>query len=127
MKQTLYIVEDNLLVQEALVMLIEDEPDLVVCGVAETAIEALEVLSGVSPDLILTDFSLPGMNGIELIERLRVRMPGQRAAMLSGQTDPTCAERALAAGANGYILKGDPLAMLEGIRQILDGTVYVSR
>lgn len=108
-------------------MLIEDEPGLEVCGVAGTASEALETLSGVSPDLILTDFSLPGINGIELIERLRLTMPEQRAAMLSGQADPACAEQALAAGARGYILKGDPEAMLDGIRQILAGTIYVSR
>jgi DNA-binding NarL/FixJ family response regulator len=127
MNQTIYIVEDNLLVREALVMLIEDEPDLEVCGVAGTASEALDALLGMNPDLVLTDLSLPGMSGIELIERLRILKPHQRMLMLSGRAEPTYAEQALAAGAKGYILKGDPLAIMEGIRQILGGAVYVSR
>lgn len=127
MNQTIYIVEDNLLVREALVMLIEDEPDLEVCGVAGTASEALDALLGMNPDLVLTDLSLPGMSGIELIERLRILKPHQRMLMLSGRAESAYAEQALAAGAKGYILKGDPLAIMEGIRQILDGAVYVSR
>ena len=127
MNQTIYIVEDNLLVREALVMLIKDEPDLEVCGVAGTASEALDALLGMNPDLVLTDLSLPGMSGIELIERLQIQTPRQRTAMLSGRTEPTYAEQALAAGAKGYILKGNPLAIIEGIRQVLGGAVYVSR
>ena len=126
MKQTIYIIDDNAFVREALAMMVEDEPDLEVCGVAETSAKALDALLDMTPDLILVDFSLPGMNGIEFIERLRILKPQQRMLMLSGHTEPAYAEQALTAGARGYILKGEPSAIMEGIRHVLAGEVYVS-
>lgn len=126
MTRTIYIIEDNALVREALIILIEEEPDLAICGMAETAVEALEEILQAEPDVVLTDFSLPGMSGIELIERLSILKPEQRVAMLSAHTSPIYAEQALAAGALGYILKGNAVAVLSGIRRVLDGEVYVS-
>lgn len=126
MTRTLYLVDDHPLLREALLLLIEDQQDLSVCGVAETAMEALGAIPEVNPDLVLTDFSLSGMNGIELIKRLLILNPQQRAAILSGHTEPVYVEQALSAGAKGYILKGEPLGMMEGIRHVLDGGVYVS-
>ncbi|HMB94368.1 MAG TPA: response regulator transcription factor [Rhodothermales bacterium] len=126
MKQTIYIIDDNVFVREALAMVVEDEPDLEVCGVAETASEALDALLDMTPDLVLVDFSLPGMNGIELIERLRILKPHQRMLMLSGHAESAYAEQALTAGAKGYLLKGKPGGIMEGIRHVLAGGVYVS-
>lgn len=119
MKRTVYIVEDNSFVREALVMLIEEEPDLEVCGVASAAAEALAAIPLAAPDLILTDLSLPGMSGMELVEHLLIQNPRQRVAVLSGHPEPHYAEQARVAGAGAYILKGDPEAMMEGIRHVL--------
>lgn len=124
-QQTIFIVEDNRHVQESLVMLIEDEPDLRVCGIAETATKALDAIPNLSPDLVLTDLSLPGMSGIDFIKHLRILKPGQRVVVLSGCTDSICRERAIAAGAAAYILKGDVQAMMEVIRQVLDDEMYL--
>lgn len=126
MTHTIYIIDDNVFVRQALIMLIEEEPDLVICGAAETAVEALDVILSLKPDLVLTDFSLPGLTGLELIERLGVLNPEQPVAMVSGQAEPVCADRAIAAGARGYILKDDATAIVAGIRRVLDGEVYVS-
>lgn len=126
MKQRLYIVDDHSIMLEAMVMLIENEPDLEVCGVAGTASEALEALLELDPDLLLADYSMPDMDGIELIKRLQVLKPGLRSAVLSAHTDPVYAQEATEAGANGYILKGTPLEMLEGIRTVLNGETYIS-
>lgn len=127
MKRSLYMVDDHPLVREALVLLIEGEPDLELCGMAETATEALAAIPEVNPDLVLVDLSLPGMNGIELIQRLLALNPLQRTVILSGHTEPAHVEKSLAAGARGYILKGEPLTIMKGIRHALGGEVYVSR
>ncbi len=119
MKRTVFIVEDNLFVREALVMLIEEEPDLEVCGVASAAAEALAAVPLAAPDLVLTDLSLPGMSGVELLKRLLLRNPRQRVAVLSGHPEPHYAEQARTAGALAYILKGDVEAMMESIRAVL--------
>ena len=127
MKKTIYIVDDNPDMCEVLVMLIKEEEDLEVCGIAATATEALEALSGLDPDLVITDLGLPGMSGMEFIERLCVLKPTLRAAVMSAHGDSTYAEQSLDAGAKGYILKGDPIVMIEAIRRILGGEIYVSR
>jgi len=127
MKKTIYIVEDNPYMREVLVMLIEEEEDLEVCGIAETATEALRTLCDLDPDLVIADLSMPGMTGIEFIERLCVLKPRLRVTILSAHTETVYAEQALVAGAKGYILKGDPMAIMEGIRLVLDGETYVSR
>ena len=121
MKHTIYIVEDNEHIRAALSMLIDEEPDLEVCGVAETAADALEMIGTVHPDLVLTDLSLPGMSGIELIERLQAEIPEQRVVVVSAHVDPAYAEQALAAGAVGYYPKSDPSAIIAGIRGVLTG------
>lgn len=126
MKHTIYIVEDNRHVREALSMLIDEQPDLEVCGVAGTAADALEMIRDVHPDVVLTDLSLPGMSGIELIERLQTEDPEQRVVVVSAHVEPAHAEQALVAGAVGYCLKSDPSGIIEGIGQVLGGRVYVS-
>lgn len=119
MKRTIYIVEDNPLVREALIMLIQEEEDMFVCGTAETAQEALAAIPATNPDLVLADFSLPGISGAELVGRLRALNPQQRAVILSGHPESNYAEAALAAGATGYLHKGDPSSILVGVRKAL--------
>lgn len=127
MKKKIYIVDDNPEMREVLAMFIEEEEDLEVCGSAATASEALRSLRDLDPDLVIADLSLPGIDGIEFIERLCVEKPRIRAAILSAHTETVYAERALGAGAKGYIVKGDPIDIMVGIRRVLDGETYVSR
>lgn len=119
MRHSIYIVDDNWAVREALVLLIESEEDLRVCGTAGTAAEALNGIPEAEPDLVITDLSLPEISGIELVARLRTLRPGQRTVILSGHPEAEYASRAREAGANGCIMKGDPEMMLEGIREAL--------
>lgn len=127
MKRTVYIIDDNPFVREALVMLIEDEPDLEVCGFAGTAFESMDNILAIQPDVVLTDLSMPGMGGIELITHLVNLIPQLRTLILSGYSEADYVEHALRMGARGYILKEDTTAILEGIRSVLRGEVYVSR
>jgi DNA-binding NarL/FixJ family response regulator len=117
--RTIFLVEDNLLVRDALVMMIDGEEDMRVCGAAETAMEALARIPAHRPDLVLTDLSLPGMSGMEFISRLRDLIPRPRVAVLSGHSDPYIARQAIGAGADHFVLKGDPDVMLGGIRMAL--------
>ena len=127
MKHTIYIVDDNPIVLEALVMMIADEEDIEVCGTAQSALEALDVIPKLNPDVVVADLSLPGMNGVELIERLRLLQPQLQAIILSAYMDSIHIAKALAAGAKAYIVKGDPIDLLHGIRNILDSQVGRSR
>ena len=76
---------------------------------------------------MLIDLSLPGMDGIELMRELRSRYPDLRCAILSGHRSKVYAHRALAAGARGYVLKGDPIEIEAALNAILSGERYVSR
>ena len=126
MAHTIYVIDDNIFVREALIMLIEEQADLVVCGAADTAVEALDVILRLQPDLVLTDYSLPQMSGVELVERIRIRNLNQRVAFFTAHMEPAYADTALAAGAVGYILKEDWQSVVPGIRHVLNGHVYVS-
>lgn len=126
MSTRIYIVEDHKIMRGALVQFIEDMPELEVAGAVETAEEALAQLDGEDVDLVLVDTRLPGMNGIELVGELKRRWPELRCLMLSGHSENTYYERALEAGAQGYVLKGDPDEIPAAIERVLGGGVYFS-
>ncbi len=126
MTHSIYIVEDHAVMREMLGDMIEYEPGLRLCGTAASAEDALEEVVAVGPDLVLVDLSLPGMSGTELIEALLARRPQLTLLVLSGHSETVYAEQALAAGATGYVLKGDPAAIREGIGRELRGEGYVS-
>lgn len=132
MSQTsqIYLVEDHSLMRQALQSSVEMLPGLVVCGAAASAEEALVALAapgGVAADVVLIDMSLPGMSGIELVQKLLARRPALRCLILSGHREPAYVEQALAAGAWGYVLKGYPQDITEAIAEVLDGNQYLSR
>ena len=127
MKKTIYIVDDSADLLEVLEAFIEHEEDLEVCGVSETAAAALEAVPLLNPDLVLTDLSLPGLDGIEFIKRLLVMRPEQWVAILSGHPQTFYAKQAFAAGARGYLLKAEPKNIIQGIRHVLSGHIYNSR
>jgi DNA-binding NarL/FixJ family response regulator len=121
------IVEDHPIVREGLALTVGKTPDLVVCGQAETALEALKVITGSRPDLVLADLTLPDKGGLELIKDLQAQHPNLPVLVLSMHDEWLFAERALRAGARGYIMKqASPQQLLEAIRQVARGELYVS-
>lgn len=107
--------------------LIQNEPDLEVCAQAGTTAAALDLVARHRPDLVLTDLTLPGSGGMELIKDLAALHPGLPVLVVSMHDELLHAERALRAGARGYLMKeagGERL--LTAIRQVLSGQVYVS-
>ena len=126
-KTRIMIVEDHASLQRVLQAALNMQKDFTCCGCAASGEEALRLVEELAPALVLADLSLPGMNGIELIERLKRERPDLLCAIYSGHDEPDYAMQALRAGANGYIVKGDPFDMIRGVRQIIAGEVYVSK
>lgn len=122
----IYLVDDHAILRMALREKLEREADLTVCGEAISAEEALGEVTAVEPDLVLIDVSLPGMSGIELARRLRKQHPELPLAMLSGHRERSHVEQALAAGAQGYIVKGRSQELPGAVRQLAQGERYVS-
>lgn len=121
------LVDDHPLMRSGLRQLLDSEPDLTVCAEANDAAEALRYLARETVDLVLTDLTLPGRGGLELIKDLRVLHPGLPILVLSMHDEALYAERVIRAGARGYLMKetgGERL--LEAVRRVLDGGVYLS-
>ena len=123
---SIFLVEDHAGFANALNNMLSQNQDLKIVAVAETAEEALEQLGSLKVDLVLIDFSLPDMTGLNLLERLHHEHPDLRCAILSGHLLPQHARRALDVGGRGYLIKDNPLEILEGIQSILRGDFYVS-
>ncbi|MBV8900796.1 MAG: response regulator transcription factor [Verrucomicrobia bacterium] len=121
------IVDDHPMIREGLRTLISREPDLSVCGEAETAAEALKATAELNPDLVLVDIGLPGRNGLELIKDLRAFHPALPILVLSMHDELLWAERVLRAGARGYVMKRETgPVMVQAIRQVLANQLCVS-
>jgi DNA-binding NarL/FixJ family response regulator len=104
-RSAILIVDDHPIVRQGLTLLINREPDLAVCGDAEEAASALSRIEELKPDLIVVDISLNGPDGLDLLKRIRARDPNLPVLILSMLDESLYAERALRAGANGYIMK----------------------
>jgi DNA-binding NarL/FixJ family response regulator len=127
LKQRLFIVDDHPIFREGLGKIVSQEPDLVVCGEADTADEAFGKIGSLKPDLVLTDIGLPGKSGLELIQDLHAAMPELPVLVISMHDESVYAERVLRAGGRGYVMKQTgPATMLQSIRQVLAGKVAVS-
>ena len=109
----LFIVEDHLIMRQSYVMLFNWSADIEVCGAVETAEEALREIPAARPELVLIDVSLPGMNGLQLVEVLRRQQPDLRLLVVTGHDEEHYAEAAIRAGADGFIRKGDTAALLQ--------------
>ena len=126
-KTNIYLVDDHPLVREWLTNLIHQQPDMAVCGEAETAPEALQGIGRLKPHVAIVDISLKDGSGIELIKSLKSAHPGVAVIVLSMHDENLYAERALRAGARGYIMKRETAKrVISGIRQVLDGNICVS-
>ena len=126
-KRTVLIVDDHPIVRQGLAMLINQEQDLVVCGQAEDAHEALRVVRESEPDMVIVDISLKETSGVELIKDLQVQYPDLPILTLSMHDEAVYGERALRAGARGYIMKQEATEkVVTAIRRVLEGEIYVS-
>ncbi len=126
-KRRVLVVDDHPIVREGMALLINREPDLAVCADAEESNAALEAIDSLRPDLAIVDISLPGRDGLELLKMIRAKDPQMPVLILSMHGETTYAERALRAGANGYIMKQEATdKVLVAIRRILNREIYVS-
>lgn len=126
-KSRVLVVDDHPIVQLGLADLIAHEPDLEVCATAADVSEAIQQVETVRPNVAVIDISLKGGSGIELIELLRNRHPELKMLVSSMHDESLFAERALRAGAMGFINKQEaPEEVIAAIRQVLSGQVYLS-
>lgn len=122
------IVDDHPVVRLGIRQLLADEPDLAICGEAESAQQALRLAAAEAPDLAIVDLSLPDSHGLELIRALRDAAPSVAVLVLSMHDEALFAERALRVGARGYIMKREAInGLTVAVRHILSGRVYVSQ
>lgn len=126
-RKRILLVDDHPFMRAGLAGLIDRQPDMMVCCEAGSPAEAFQQLHRHKPDLVLTDLTMPGRSGLEFIKDLRAAEPALAILVISMHDEAVHAERALRAGARGYIMKeagGENL--LAAIRQVLRGEVYVS-
>jgi len=121
------LVDDHPVMREGIARWIEREPGLEVCGEASNAAEGLQAVERLEPDLVVTDISLNSRSGLELIKDIRVLKPSLPVLVLSMHDEEVYAERAMRAGAQGYIMKeAGGESLLQAVRQVLAGQVYFS-
>jgi DNA-binding NarL/FixJ family response regulator len=125
-RRRVFIVEDHEDMRTVLIDFLGLAVGVDVCGTASTAEEAIVSLRDLGADLAVVDVSLPGMSGIDLVQQLRGSHPGLACLMLSGHGEIRYVQRALDAGARGYVLKGDARELPHAIDDILAGGIYLS-
>lgn len=126
-KSRVFLVDDHPLVRDGLANLINAQRDLMVCGEAEDSTQAINRIRKAQPHVALIDISLTNESGLELVKQLRSQFPQLALIVLSMHDEALYAERALRAGARGYVMKREASKnVLASIRRILEGGVYVS-
>jgi DNA-binding NarL/FixJ family response regulator len=127
-KKRIFLVEDHPVVRQGVKLTISQESDLEVCGETGSALEALRAIPPLQPDLIVVDLFLTEGRGIDLIRDLHQLDPALRMLVFSMNDESIYVERALQAGARGYIVKDEgPQVLISGIRQVLIGALFLSR
>ena len=126
-KTKIIIVDDHPIIRKGLSDLINQEKDLLVCGQAEDAPEGLQAIKTLNPDMVIVDISLKETSGIELIKDVKTQYPNLPVLALSMHDESLYAERALRAGAKGYIMKAEATEkVITAIHKVLSGELYVS-
>jgi DNA-binding NarL/FixJ family response regulator len=127
-KRRIFLIDDHPVLREGLRRLLDSEGDLEVCGEADTARKAFEGIKAVQPDMAIVDLSLPGPSGLDLVKELKTRFPELRLLVLSMHDEFLYAERALRAGAKGYVTKQAPTEhLLHAVRRVLENEIYLSQ
>jgi DNA-binding NarL/FixJ family response regulator len=126
-KRRIFLVDDHPLVREWLTNLINQQADLEVCGEAENAADALRGIAATRPNLAVIDITLNAASGLELIKDISIQHPAVRPLVLSMHEEELYAERAMRAGARGYVRKRETSKnILAAIRRVLEGGIYIS-
>ena len=127
MKNKILLVDDHPLVREWLANLINEEADLEVCGQAANAREAIDLIGNFSPRIVVVDLSLDGSSGLELIKDIKAQHPKVNTIVLSMHDETLYAERAMRAGASGYVMKREATGkVLAALRAVLAGGLFFS-
>jgi len=127
-RRKVLIVDDHPIVREGLISLIEEEEDIVVCGSADSMHEAIKAIQALEPDVVTGDISLNDASGLDLIKDIKFKFPNLPVLALSGLPESFFAERAIRAGAKGYITKHEATKnVIIAIRKVLDGGLYLSQ
>lgn len=122
-----FLVDDHPIVRHGMAQLVAAEADLAVCGDAADAASALEAIAAADPGVIILDVSLGATSGIDLIRELKQRAPHAAVLVVSMHDEELYAERALRAGASGYVMKHEATqSILRAIRSVAAGGVFVS-
>lgn len=123
----LVIIDDHPLMREGLALILGTQSDFEVLETLDSAEDGLAYLKHTQPDLLLVDISLPGMSGLEFIKHVKSEYPQQRMLVISRHDEQLYAERAIRAGAKGYVMKIEARkVIIEAIRKVLDGGIYIS-
>ena len=123
--QRILLVDDHPLIREGLSDVLGREADLVVCGEAADRQEALEKIPAAKPDLAIVDLVLKNSHGLELIKDIHARFPRIRVLVVSMHAEELYAERALRAGASGYLTKEEATTrVVQAVRKVLAGEIY---
>ena len=123
----IFLVDDHPMMRDGMSRLIDSEPGLICCGGAKSAEEAINEIVRRQPDLVVTDITLPNRSGLDLIKDIKAMAPETLVVVYSMHDEAFYAERALRAGAGGYVMKQEaPQVLLTAIRTVLAGQVYVS-
>lgn len=121
------LVDDHPVVVQGLSQLINEQADMEVCGAAPDTARGMQLADSLNPDLAIVDISLQGSDGINLLKDLKARHPGLLTMVLSLHEESLYAERALRAGARGYVMKqAAPASVITAIRRVLAGELCVS-
>jgi DNA-binding NarL/FixJ family response regulator len=127
MKHRILLIDDHPIMRHGMAQLIRMEEDLDVCGEAGTAAEGMAAMQKLQPDIVIIDLTLPDKHGIELIKDILALQPSALCLVLSMHDESLYAERALRAGARGYLMKETAAERLvSAIHRILEGCIYVS-
>jgi DNA-binding NarL/FixJ family response regulator len=121
------LAEDNAIVRHGIIELLNEQPDMEVVGEAEDALQTLKILeNGLQTDIVLTDLNMSGMDGLGLTEQLRSVHPKIKVIILTMHLRADFVERALQAGANGYVIKdGNIEQVYDAIRRVYAGESFV--
>ncbi len=126
-KTRILLVDDHPLVREWLANLIHEQPDLIVCGEAATASKAMELIAANAPDIVIVDLSLRSGSGLELLKNIKAIKPDTATIVLSMHEESIYAERALRAGARGYVMKREGTGQIvSSIRRVMQGKLAIS-
>jgi len=126
-KRRIFIVDDHPLVREWLTSFINQQPDLSVCGEAEASDKARAAILAESPDVAVIDLSLKDSSGIELIKEIKGCCPKVAVIVLSMHEESHYVQRALLAGARGYVMKREATRnVIAAIRNVIEGKLFIS-